>query len=83
LEKAGIKTSQKVKERSHTLDPITCPQCSTINPPGKRFCGQCGSTLTEEAEIQVFDSAETIRQLLIKNPPAQTAFLEILTQLKT
>lgn len=82
LEKAGIKTFQKAKERSHTLDPITCPQCSTINPPGKRFCGQCGSTLTEEAEIQVTDSAETIRQLLIKNPQAQTAFLEILTQLK-
>jgi len=82
LEKAGIKIPAKTRERSKALDPITCPRCETLNPPGKKFCGQCGFTLTEEAKIQVTDSAETIRQLLIKNPQVQPVFLEILNQLK-
>ena len=82
MEKAGIKISQKVKERSHTLDPITCPQCSTINPPGKRFCGQCGSTLTEEAKTNVETVSQELRMMFVKNPKAQTIFTELLAELQ-
>src|SRR5256712_1827076 len=27
----------------------TCPSCGTENPNGFRFCGRCGSSLTEAA----------------------------------
>src|ERR1041384_7892926 len=26
-------------------DAMTCPQCAFANPPGMRFCGQCGGAL--------------------------------------
>jgi integrase/recombinase XerD len=83
LEKAGIKRSQKVKERERIFDPITCPQCSTINPPGKRFCGQCGLSLTEEAKIQLQYTSQQLRTLFIENPKAQSIFNELLAQLKS
>lgn len=53
LEKAGVKLSRKKRERSKVLDPITCPHCGDINPPGKEFCGHCGQGLTEEARDKV------------------------------
>jgi integrase len=82
LEKAGIKTAQKLKEREKTLDPITCPQCSTINPPGKRFCGQCGFTLTEDAKVQLDTTSQKLKNLFASNPKAETIFLELMKELK-
>ncbi len=29
------------------MEGIKCPNCGTINPPGFRFCGQCGTRLDE------------------------------------
>jgi integrase len=82
LEKAGIKTSQKLKEREKTLDPITCPQCSSINPPGKRFCGQCGFTLSEEAKIQLDTTAQKLQKVFASNPKAEAVFLDLVKELK-
>jgi integrase len=82
LEKAGIKTSQKIKEREKILDPITCPQCSTINPPGKRFCGQCGFTLSEEAKIQLNTTSQKLQMLFATNPKAESMFHELMKELK-
>ena len=82
LEKAGIKIPQKSKEREKILDPITCSQCSTINPPGKRFCSQCGFSLTEEAHHAVENAEEQIRQLILQNPQIQNTFLQILKTIK-
>lgn len=81
LEKAGIKTPKKPREKSKSLDPITCPHCSTLNPPGKRFCGQCGHSLTEEAQMQVDDISQKIHSLFVENPNAQPIFYELLKQL--
>jgi len=37
-------------ERQHRkLVPIQCQNCHAINPPGKIFCGDCGTPLTKEA----------------------------------
>jgi len=82
LEKAGMKTPQKIRERSRTLDAIVCPRCSTTNPPGKRFCGHCGHTLTEDAEQQVLNAGDEIRKTLADDPAAQAAFLELMKHLK-
>jgi integrase len=82
LEKAGIKTSQKIREREKTLDPITCPQCSAINPPGKRFCGQCGFTLSEEAKIQLNTTSQKLQKIFAANPKAEAVFLDLVKELK-
>src|SRR4029453_16035129 len=26
--------------------PMTCPNCGAANPPGKKFCSQCGTKLS-------------------------------------
>jgi hypothetical protein len=82
LEKAGIKIPAKTRERSKALDPVTCPRCQTLNPPGKRFCGQCGLSLTEEAQLQVVNMTQQLQTLFVENPNAQTIFSELLKELK-
>jgi hypothetical protein len=82
LEKAGIKTPTKTKERSKALDPVNCPQCSTLNPPGKKFCGQCGHSLTDEAKAQVDTISQQLHTLFVENPKAQPLFTQLLKELK-
>ena len=82
LEKAGIKTSQKTKVREKTLDPITCPQCSSINPPGKGFCGQCRFTLSDKAKIQLDTTSQKLQKIFTANPKAESVFLEPVKELK-
>jgi site-specific recombinase XerD len=82
LEKAGIKTPAKTRERSKALDPITCPRCSTLNPPGKKFCGQCGLSLTEDAKAQVDNISQQLHSLFAENPKAQPLFTQLLKELK-
>jgi uncharacterized OB-fold protein len=82
LEKAGIQTPGKARERSKALDPITCPRCSTLNPPGKKFCGQCGLSLTEEAKVEVENISQQLKTLFVENPKAQPLFIQLLKELK-
>lgn len=82
LEKAGIKNSQKPRERETTLDPITCPNCETVNPPGKRFCGHCGHTLTEEAKEQLTTTSQKLQKIFATNPKAEAVFLDLVKELK-
>jgi integrase/recombinase XerD len=82
LEKAGIKTPQKLKEREKTLDPVTCPQCSSVNPPGKRFCGQCGFTLSEEAKIKLATTSDKLQKIFAANPKAEAAFFDLVKEIK-
>ncbi|MEI7434481.1 MAG: site-specific integrase [Methanomicrobiales archaeon] len=46
----------KLKERK-TFGPVQC-QCGYVNPPGLKFCGQCGKGLTPDAisEIERVDA---------------------------
>jgi integrase len=81
LEQAGIKRTEK-EEKKEVLAPRQCPSCHLINGPTSRFCNQCGRSLTEEAEEKYQESATKIREMLRDNPQAQTAFMEILNELK-
>jgi len=82
LEKAGIQTPGKTRERSKALDPITCPRCSTLNPPGKKFCGQCGFTLSEEAKEQLDTTSQKLQKIFATNPKAEAIFLDLVKELK-
>jgi len=48
-------------------EPTQCPQCHFVNPPGIRFCGRCGMTLTAEAAAAV-DSVIKAAEAVITNP---------------
>jgi predicted amidophosphoribosyltransferase len=82
LEKAGIKIPARMRERSKALDTTTCPRCQTLNPPGKKFCGQCGLSLTEEAKTGILNLTQQIQTLFIENPKAQGIISELLKELK-
>jgi uncharacterized OB-fold protein len=77
-----VKNFRKPRERSKVLDPIECPHCGDINPPGKQFCGICGRSLTEEAMHQVEDAGAIVRRKLVEDPDAQKIFLELVKKLK-
>jgi hypothetical protein len=47
LESAGIKRTERIEDNA--LAPRQCPACHLINGPTQRFCGNCGTSLTEEA----------------------------------
>ncbi|MFA4876634.1 MAG: zinc ribbon domain-containing protein [Methanoregula sp.] len=77
LEKAGIKIPSKKRERSKALDPISCPQCETLNPPSKKFCGQCGHSLTEDAKMQVDTVSQQLHELFAENLKAHHFLLNL------
>jgi uncharacterized paraquat-inducible protein A len=80
LEKGGIQ--QKPAELTDTLKPRPCPTCHLINAPTSSYCSKCGSPLTDSARYEGEYTGDTVRQLLIENPVAQTALLELLKDLK-
>ena len=61
LEQAGIKRREK-DDTTDILAPRQCPVCHLINGPTSRFCGQCGMSLTEEAEKEEKNLLQDIRQ---------------------
>jgi len=61
LEQAGIKRPEK-DAAADVLAPRQCPGCHLINGPTTRFCGQCGMSLTEEAEKEEKNLLQDIRR---------------------
>lgn len=51
LTRAGIITDELKKDES--LKPRQCPHCGKVHTPTTRFCDDCGTSLTEEALMQV------------------------------
>ena len=47
-EKYGIKKPE-TREEKKVFEPIQCPTCGKVNPPGTKYCGECMQPLTEEA----------------------------------
>ena len=43
------------------LNPVTCGNCGTINPPGQDFCVKCGQPLTGSAEQAIRENLEAER----------------------
>ncbi len=79
-EKMGIE-KKEIKEDKKML-PRQCKSCFAMNGPQSNFCHVCGKPLTEEAQMNVASGTEQVRQLLVENPKAQAAFLELITELK-
>jgi integrase/recombinase XerD len=48
LSRAGITTVETKKDES--LKPRQCSHCGTVNTPTAKFCDECGTPLTKEAE---------------------------------
>ncbi|MBQ3416661.1 MAG: hypothetical protein IJH32_02380 [Ruminococcus sp.] len=43
--KSAEKGVDKAVEWADREDKITCSSCSTVNPPGSKFCSGCGKAL--------------------------------------
>lgn len=78
LEKAGIE--HKPVELTETLKPRPCPNCHFINSPTSSYCSKCGHPITDDARHDVEYSTDTLRQLLVNNPKAQTELMKLLSQ---
>jgi hypothetical protein len=77
LEQAGIKRPEK-DVKADVLAPRQCPVCHLINGPTSRFCGQCGMSLTEEAEKEEKNLLQDIR----RHPLYQQIYDQIKKDLK-
>ena len=41
-----------------SLNPVSCGNCGTVNPPDRDVCVECGSPLTGSADEALRESAE-------------------------
>lgn len=51
-------------------DPVTCPHCRAVIPPGNRFCGQCGASPSPRVRPRFPGIVRLIGGLLSSPPPA-------------
>jgi hypothetical protein len=79
-EKMGLK-KKEIKEDKKMV-PRQCKSCFAMNGPQSNFCHVCGKPLTGEAQRQAIKSGEEVRNILIENPKAQAAFMEILKEMQ-
>ena len=79
-EKMGMQ-KKEIKEDKKMV-PRQCKSCFAMNGPQSNFCHVCGKPLTGEAQFDVKKGGERVKQLLIENPNAQAAFLELMKELK-
>ncbi|WP_343089245.1 tyrosine-type recombinase/integrase [Methanocalculus natronophilus] len=63
---AGIELEGK--KESGAPEPVTCPGCHTVMPPGSWFCNRCGAKLTQEAIKSVADAEKVIERWLTASP---------------
>jgi len=80
LEKAGIQA--KPIEFTETLKARPCPNCHLVNAPTSSFCSKCGYPITESARHDIEYTADSLRELLVEHPQAQTVLVELLTKMK-
>lgn len=48
-------------DRQKPLQPNYCSHCGRLNPPGQRFCGDCGQSLIKEAGDELIEAKNSIR----------------------
>ena len=63
---AGIELAEE--RSSGAPEPVTCPGCHTVMPPGSWFCNRCGAKLTKEAIKSVEDAEKVIERWLTASP---------------
>ncbi|MFA5295342.1 MAG: hypothetical protein WC382_07495 [Methanoregulaceae archaeon] len=49
--------------RHEKLEPIVCPTCTLVNPPGEDYCRNCMEPLTPEAIAE----EESVHRFVLKN----------------
>jgi integrase len=59
LQNAGLLTDGR--EPDTTLEPVKCPRCQAINPPGALFCVKCSMALSEKAIVRLDRILGTVR----------------------
>jgi len=58
LSRYGIKADEEKGGKS--LEPRQCKKCQAINAPDTLYCPVCGSSLTEEAEVEMEEAKRII-----------------------
>jgi|LSQX01.1.fsa_nt_gb site-specific recombinase XerD len=79
---AGIEIPEKEKAVSE-LQPVQCPSCHKVMPPGSGFCARCGMTLTAAA-AESLNTVIKAAEAVIANPndpEALTILLEARTRM--
>lgn len=71
----GLQDPKTDKERFR-LEPILCPSCNLINPPGMDYCRNCMEALTPEACAE----EESIRRFVLKNSTMLRRYLDRVEQ---
>ena len=64
------------------MDPIKCPRCKKMNPPGARFCFACTAALTETIARQVDAAEDAIRASMADDPALMVKVAELLKEWK-
>lgn len=67
-EKYGIKKPEK-REEKKLFEPIQCPSCGKVNPPGTKYCGECMRPLTGEAATEQAHYLTDATQIAQRLPP--------------
>ena len=52
---------------SESPEPVQCPNCHLVMPPGSRFCSRCGMTLTAEA-AETVNTVIKAAEAVVANP---------------
>lgn len=63
---AGVELP-KNDRASESPEPVQCPNCHLVMPPGSRFCGRCGMTLTAEA-AETVNTVIKAAEAVVANP---------------
>jgi integrase/recombinase XerD len=79
-EKMGLK-KKEIKEDKKMI-PRQCNSCFAMNGPQSNFCHVCGKPLTGDAQKHVMKTGDEVRNILIQNPNAQAAFMEIIREMQ-
>jgi len=66
----GLDESKQKKQKR--LEPIICPNCNLINPPGEDYCRNCMEALTPEANAK----EEAIRNFILRNGDTLRTYLD-------
>jgi integrase len=56
----GVTKTDKMAQLAEIVTPVQCVQCGLINPKSNRFCGECGTSLSNEFK----DKHEQIMSIL-------------------
>ena len=63
---AGVDLPDDI-EANGAPEPVQCPTCHLVMPPGSRFCGRCGMTLTVEA-AETVNTVIKAAEAVVANP---------------